>query len=204
MSARPSSTVSDEVASRARGLSQYTRRLEGLYGERRIIEVDIRRVYAGAFISFYTYVERALERLFLGLLMGRLESADESVRALVEIRSENVARAVVTGGHSYVDWIPFGYTRKRAQAFFSRGLPFTKLTKSERRAFDRISVLRNAIAHQSSHSKRRFREDFTEDKTIPSSQQSPGGYLRGQHTVGQSRLEFEFAQLLIVMRKLCE
>lgn len=205
MSSKPAQTVAEEVASRARGLNHYTQRLERLYDDGDIIKVDIRRVYEGALVNFYSFVERSIERLFLGLLMGRFQSERKDVRALVDIKSENVARSVVKGGRSYVDWLPYNRsTRRRAKAFFSRGRPFTRLTRSEGRNFQRIAIIRNAIAHRSSYSRRRFREQFTEGKALPPSQRSPAGYLRGQHAAGQTRLEAEFGQVLVLMQKMCE
>jgi hypothetical protein len=68
----PPDRVALEVAARARGLNAYVRRMERLYAAGELARPDLNRVYGGAFLSFHTYIERSLERLFLGILMRRL------------------------------------------------------------------------------------------------------------------------------------
>ena len=204
MATRTASIVSEELASRARGLEQYVRRMDELHIDREISDVDIRRIYAGAMMNFYSAVERSIERLFMGLLMRRFQSSDPLVRPLVEIDSEAVARAVVRGDRFYVDWLPYNrFTRRRAESFFSRGLPFTQLSRKDGKNFDRVNVIRNAIAHDSSHAKRRFYEQFIDGKPLPPDQRSPAGYLRGRHRETQTRLQFEFSQVAGLMRRIC-
>lgn len=165
-------------------------------------QADLRRVYAGAYLSFYTYTERSIERLFLGLLMERFDLV--GVRPLVDVRSELVARAIVVGGRSYADWLPLErHTVPRAQAFLSQGKPFSEVPRADIRTLDRVSIVRNALAHESSHALRQFRKAFTRDRPIPPDQRSPAGYLRGQHALGTTRLSNFFAETVDVFRRLC-
>ncbi len=197
--------VADEVSSRAKGLRDYANRMERLRSSRNISETDLNRVYAGAFLSFHTFLERSLERAFLGLLMGRLVSSDSSVRPLVAINSNKVAHEIVRGGRTYVDWLPYDrHMVKRADAFFSGGRPFRNLSKAEMNVFARATVMRNAIAHESSHALRQFARFFTVGKSLPPDQRRPAGYLRGQHAVGQSRFDLMLSEGVVVMRSLCQ
>lgn len=202
---RPVSCVADEVASRAKGLRDFANRTEQLFRARAISQTDVHRVYAGAFLSFHTYVERSIERAFLGLLTRRFESTDVSVRPLVEIRSDKVAHAVVRSGRGFVDWLPYKQnTAKRADAFFSRGRPFSNLEKSHHAVFNRATIIRNAIAHESSHALRQFSVTFTANRALPPEQRRPAGYLRGQHAVGQTRFDYMLSEAVSVMRVMCE
>jgi hypothetical protein len=194
--------VADEVASRARGLNDYVRRMEKLHIAGLLSDNDLRRVYAGAYLDFVTYLERSMERLFLGILMGRLVC--QIGKPLVAIRSEVVARAVVNGGRNYVDWFPYRLTLDRAEAFLSHGgQPFQGLGKQEQRTFATASIIRNALAHESTHSLRQFRKYLVDGRALPPSQVNPRGYLRGQHAVGQTRLTFHMAEAVYAMRQLC-
>lgn len=202
---QPVNRVAAEVASRAKGLRDYVGRMERLFVAGALSLPDLHRVHAGAFISFHTYLERSLERTFLGLLMYRLTSSDRLVRPLVEIKSETVAHAIVRGGQNYVDWLPYErHTMKRAKAFFSGGRPFADLGAAERRALQRTTTMRNAIAHESSQSLRQFKNTFVVGKTLPPDQQKPTGYLQGQHAIGQSRLDYMFSDAVNAMRVLCQ
>jgi hypothetical protein len=201
--AEPGSKVAEQVASRARGLTLYVNRVERLHDQGALPLVDLHRTYAGAYLSFYVFVERSLERLFVGVLMNRYHFQQPDVRRLVDIRSDAVARAVVSGDRSYADWLPFDLTRKRAKAFLSGGRPFATLPNSDKKVFLRMGLIRNAIAHDSRHALKLFQDEFVTGKSLPPEQHRPPGYLRGEHAVGQTRLEYSFAEASAVMKQLC-
>jgi len=180
------------------------KRLESLHASGALSQTDISRAQAGALLAFHTYVERSLERLFIGLLMRRLTSSQAGVSSLVHIRSDVVARAIVSGGRNYVDWLPFEqHTLKRADAFLSAGRPFSTLARADYASLERLGIVRNAIAHESTYALRRFRVQFVDGRGLPPGQQSPSGYLRGQHRPGQSRFENMMADVVVTFAKLC-
>ncbi len=188
---KPAISISNQVVSRARGLNAYVNRMDGLYNQGVISRIDIERTYAGGLLSFFAFMERSIESLFVGLLTGRLVVSDSQFRRLIELRSDRVAYGVIRGGFSYANWLPYKrYTRRRAKIFFSRGRPFTKLNKDQITALDNLSTIRNALAHQSSSANRAFNKCFTEGKILPPDQMRPSGYLRGQHAFGQTRFNF--------------
>lgn len=199
---RDAATVARAVQARANGLNQHVKRLEGLHAARAISDVDINRIYAGAFISYYSFYENSIEDLFLGLVTGRVSRTSTST--LVHISSDVVARRVVFGGRKYADWLPYNaHTMPRADAFFSGGRPFSQLPKADRNSLDSLAILRNAAAHESTHSLRQFRRSFTDGHPIPPTQLRPAGYLRGQHNIAQTRFEFLLSQSLQIMGRLC-
>ena len=197
-------TVRDDVAARARELNRYLQRVERLHAEGRLSERDVRRAYAGALLAFYAYLERSIERLFLGTLMGRYLHPSGTVKPLVAIRSEHVARMVVQGGQGYADWLPFDRTVRRANAFLSGGRPFTDVTKSEQKAFEHLAVVRHAIAHESKSGHRRFLRDLVAGAALPASQMTPAGYLRGQHSPGQTRFSHLLADAVVAFSAMCQ
>lgn len=199
----PPSAIADEIASRARGLNGYVGRIEKVRAARSLSDSDVNRAYAGAFLAFHVAVEHSLERLFLGTVMGRFTYASRSVIPLVSIRSEVVARAIVKGDRKYIDWLPYHLTASRADAFLSGGRPFADLRKTDTAALERLTVMRNAIAHDSAHALKQFRAQFVAGRPLPGSQRSAAGYLRGQHSTGQTRFEFMLAETVAVFRHLC-
>jgi hypothetical protein len=195
--AKSATTVSDEVFRRARVLAGYVNRIERLGASDR----DLSRVYAGAYMDFVTFLERSVERLFLGLLMQRFHHPSANV--LVTVKSEAVARRLVRGERSYVDWFPYQNTVKRAQAFLSSGLPFAATPKADQRAIWHATLLRNALAHQSRHSLAQFQEQLVVGRSLPPSHRTPAQYLRGQHSASQSRLVFHMAETSAAIQRLC-
>lgn len=202
--ARPLSTVADDLTAQSRGLNDYLGRAERLFAERRLPRVDLHRAYAGAFLSFYVDLETSIESVFMGLLMGRLRHSRTKVRPLLKISSENVARNVVRGGRPYVNWLPYDATKQRAKVFLASGEPFASVTADQAQAFERARIMRNALAHASSHAAKQFRRTFTENLALPPVQRKPAGYLRGKHTLGQTRFEYLLAECMISIRTLCK
>ncbi len=191
-----------ELASSARGLNQYLSRIEGLFLVRQLPMADVQRAYSGAFLSFYIALERTIQELFMGILMGRLIVSRPGIRPLVTVRSEVIARKIVRGDRRYVDWLPYNFTRDRANAFFSRGKPFEALTAAEVERLEDVRIIRNALAHGGEHAMAVFQRRFTAGLALPSDQRRPSGYLRGQHGVGQTRFTNLLAQSIVVTRRL--
>ena len=197
-------TVANEVASRARSFNRHLKKLESLNLKRSVTRTDIEKIYAGNLLLFYAFVERSLERLFIGLLRNRFVSDQSNIKPLIQVNSDKVAHAIIRGGRPYADWLPYNHTRNRAEAFFSRGEPFTTLTSNQLRSYRELGIIRNALAHQSSSSKKSFETHIIRDRLLPPEQRRPGGYLRGEHTIGQSRINHLFSEVVLTMNFLCK
>lgn len=193
-------TVADAVARRARWLNWYALRLE----RHGLSTRDLNQVYAGAFISFHMFLERSIEELFLGTLVGAIDYGRPEIVPLATFSSLQSARQIVYGsGRRYADWLPYGLTNTRAKTFLRNGKPFTDLVKGDQDALDRLGVLRNAMSHESIHAMTRFTAEFVNGRVLPPDQKRPAGYLRGMHAARQTRLEFLFTEAVAVMRRLC-
>jgi hypothetical protein len=202
--AKPSNLIARAVVARARTIEHHIDRMEKLYLAREILRSDINRIYAGAFLTYFTFLERSIEQLFMGLLMNRLTMSQRDVRSLIDVRSEVVVRRVVAGERRYVDWIPFDERlRRRAKAFLAGGRPFSTVSLADRKVLERAALIRNALAHDSTFAIRQFSLAFVDGLGLPPEQHSPPGYLRGQQRVGQTRMIFVFAECSGMMTRLC-
>lgn len=200
--ARPATEVASRLAGRAHTIELHVRRLEAASSSGALLTRDLDISYAGAFLTWCTALERSIEALFVGLVVGRLE-AGSRVSPLVEIRSDRVAHSIIRGSRPYVDWLPFDGTARRAQAFLSGGRPFSELGPQHATTMRRTHKIRNAIAHDSSHSLKVFQRELVEGAGLPTWQYRPGGYLRGQHAGQQNRLEALMSQGLSAFSSLC-
>ena len=202
---KPALSVAEELRSRARGLEHYLRRQERLHAAGLLTASDVCRSYGGALLSFAADLEAHIERLFIAFLRGRIAFPGDLQRCLVTIKSDVVARAVIRGDKRYVDWLPFEQTVKRADAYFSGGMPFHGLQSQDVRSFERISIIRNAIAHRSSFARTRFLDTFVHNVApLPPMQRRPEGYLRGVHAGNQTRFEFLMSAAVAAFRSLCQ
>lgn len=172
----------------------------GRYG---ISRSDLNQVYAGAYITFFTYLERSIEELFIGVVTNRFDYGRPDVRPLATFSNSAVATRIVYGGRKYADWIPFDLTKARADVFLWKGKPFADLATADAQSLDRLGVLRNAISHESEHARTRFLAEYVTGNALPPDQQRPSGYLRGMHAAGQTRLDFLMSGAVVVMRRMC-
>ena len=196
--------IANEVGIRARALDRYLQRMERLFLDGTVTRQDVERAYSGGLLEFHAFLERSIERLFVGLLRSRLVHSSARVRSLIAVESDAVAHNIIIGERRYVDWLPFeGRTMKRARAFFASGLPFCNLDSADQASFDELSTVRNALAHQSAPALRKFEKKFIDQKLIPPAQHRPTAYLRGPHTVGQSRMNYLLSRAVVTMNKLC-
>jgi hypothetical protein len=202
-SPKPASSIASSLKRSARGTQGYLDRLEKLHSAGHISQRDVTRSYEGAFLAYYTGLERHIERLFMGLIMSRLSPSGPKTRALVQISSDQTAHRVVSGGKRFSDWLPIEKTTKRAETYLSGGRPFDRLRPVDYEVLNRMHIIRNAVAHRSSHANLRFRRQLIEGNGIPPHQQTPAGYLRGQHTTGQSRLSYFIAQGVDTVDLIC-
>lgn len=194
-------TVANDVAKRAKSLDLHLKKLENRNLKSSFTRAEIEKTYAGNLLLFYAFLERSLERLFIGLLCNGFISGHSNIRPLVQVKSYKVAHSIIRGSRPYADWLPYQHTQERAKAFFSRGKPFTTLEPNQ---FEDLRIIRNAIAHQSSSAKNRFETRIISDRPLPPEQRRPAGYLRGNHTIGQSRINHLFTEAVLTMNTLCK
>jgi hypothetical protein len=200
---KPAEEVLDGIRARAGSTAQYLRRIEAVHVSGGLTSADVEQAYRGAFLYFHSHVENTLEYLFIGLIRGRVTHRRAAVRSLVNIPSDRVATKVVFNGRRYADWLPYSrHTFERAGVYFAEGRPFSEISKSDRESLDALTIIRNALAHDSSHAIRVFRKTFTDGKALPAAQLRPAGYLRGPHAIGQTRFEFLTAQAALLLESL--
>ncbi len=200
---KPAAGIAESLKSYARATEGYVNRLERLNQTGALSTRDVTRTYEGAFLSFHTNLERHIERLFLALIMARVAPSGARTKSLVKIADHRVAHEVVSGDRPYADWLPLGKTKQRASVYLSQGKPFDRLQPVDIQVFERMQIIRNAVAHQSHHAKRRFKMALIDGQGLPPVEQNPAGYLRGRHTAGQSRLSYLMAQGVDTLERLC-
>lgn len=201
---RPAPTFSDAFTARLQTFERSRAKIERLLLNGHVTRQDINLFYEGIFLRTVTSFENLIEELFIGFLTGRITPA-QTVQPRVNFRSSAVARDVVLGGRAYVDWLPYEYTEKRADAFFRAGLPFRKLDKSEKRSLDRIITIRNAVAHQSRAALKKFENQIITTAPLLPSERTPAGFLRSvfRLTPPQTQYEEIANTCALLARKLC-
>ena len=180
----------------------YRRKNEKLLTNGLVVKRDVALVYGTIFLSSFVAFENYLEEQFIHLLLRKRLSNNKLAPARINFRSRRLAREIILGGNSYLDWLPYDRTTKIAKAFFREGRPFTNLDKSEKKLLNRLHAIRNAIAHQSEYAQRRLEAEINFPATLLPSQRKPAGYLRSSFSVGVTQYENEMGNLIRIAAKL--
>lgn len=196
--------LADELVGHYRRLEAVRKKWEGLYSNKVLPRYQIELAYTALYLDTVVSFERFVETLFVGYLSKRFRLPRGSyVRA--SINSDVVARDVVLGGNSYVDWLPYDrYTLKRAKAFFRNGAPFSLLAKDDRKILGEVLIIRNSIAHKSKHALQMFEKEIIGGLALVGRERTPAGYLRSAFRAApvQTRYENLMLELATIARKL--
>lgn len=202
---RPALSLANEFIGHLNYLGKTRAKMEWLLTEGTIVRRDIEQVYAGLYLEAVTSLERLIEDLFIGLLAGRIDRHSLGIVPRVSFKSDLVAREVVLAGRHYVDWLPYNYMEERAKAFFRNGLPFARLGKPDKLQIENLLCIRNAIAHKSRYSQRRFEQTIIGVLPLQPRERTPAGFLRSVFRIApiQTRYENLVRQMAEVALKLC-
>jgi hypothetical protein len=196
--------LAEDFSRRLKSYESGRKKVEQLLATGLVARSHANLFYEGVFLRSVTSFEGFVEDLFIGLASGR-HSAHYSVVPRATFSSHSIAREIIFAGKSYVDWLPYFHTEKRAETFFRGGHPFSSLDKPERRELERILIIRNAIAHQSAYANSKFQMDVVGTLTLLPSERTPSGFLRSLVGVAPSRTRYEdiAGTLNQLARKLC-
>ena len=203
--ARQAASLADSLIGHLGNLEKTRAKMQRLLNQGTIVRRDIEQVYEGLYLDVITSFEQFIENLFIGLLVGRVSVSSPSVVPRVSFKSDRVARDVVFAGRKYVDWLPYDNTENRPTIFFRKGLPFTSLEPQEKQLLQQFCYLRNAIAHESAHSRRMFEEHVVGSLTLSPRERTPSGYLQEvfRITPHQTRYEHAVIEIAAIAKKIC-
>jgi hypothetical protein len=144
-------------------------------GALRAQQVDL--LFEATFLKLAIYFEGFQEGVFFSSLLGRAEL--KSVGPFMTFRSRREAERLVlaTERTPFMSWGRPKDVLERADRFLRGGRPFSRLERrdSDLDLLKTVSVVRNAIAHDSGPARRAFRNLLSPSATTS---RRPGAYLR--------------------------
>jgi hypothetical protein len=196
--------VFKHLARHFRRLDSTRLKCERLFSGTSLSRRDIEQVYVGLYLDAIVSFERFIETVFIGYLAGTIIPQSSRIAPRVSLRSESTSRDVVQGGNSYVDWFPYRLTEKRAEAFFTKGMPFCGLEKAEKKTIEHLFIIRNVIAHKSAHSTKLFEREVIGSLPLSGRERIPAAYLRGTFRISpvQTRYENLVGEMASIAQKL--
>lgn len=114
-----------------------------------------------AFLQAFLAWEAFLEESFVLYLWGKKPPRGNPPRCRYYASPrtrELTEQLLVPEGRKYADWSSVQNVTRRAERFFENGEPYCQVLRSQQSKLEGIEAIRNAIAHASTYSWRRFQE----------------------------------------------
>jgi hypothetical protein len=165
--------------------------MDKLFTVGRIRRTDLDSVYEALFLRAVTSFEVFLESLFIAILEGRAKYSKRRVQVLMSVSSREALMQILLQGDSYMDWLPFANTERRAKLYLKDGRPFCELNDGDKSIIKTITVIRNAIAHKSPHALSEFERTVIGSRSLLHYERRPAGFLRSRITSGPAQSMFE-------------
>lgn len=189
------------------GLEKTRDKMEFLFNIKKIGKKDIEQVYKGLFLDMVSGFESIIENIFIYFLIEKQKPKIKKIKPMVYFRNNPLAKKIIFNNNYWVDWLPYDKTIELAKIYFLNGYPFSALgfidydrdkidIDNAKKALTRIVNIRNAIAHQSSYSKKRFLESI-EDYALLPEEKTPVGFLRNNFRINPIQNRFQNFELEI-------
>lgn len=202
----PKSTnkLAEKFIAKSKVLESTRQKIEKIFLNGGLSVSDAEQVYVGLFLDIFTEFEAIIEDLFIGLLTGKLYiKASKNPRKL-KIVPVSSTLEVLLNGKPYVDWLPYDNTKKRADRFFTEGRPFTKLNDVQVKSLGDYQDIRNALAHKSASSRKKFAKLIANLTLLPK-ERTPIGYLMSKPQGPGTETQYQIAvnELSVMVKALC-
>lgn len=159
-----------------------------------IVRRDVGQAYEAIFLQVVVSFELFVEDLFLGLATNSV-THPRPCKPRVAFPNVDIARRIVGRGR-YIDWLPLPRTLEKSQIFFDdTGNPFPCLTSAQLTEVERTLLIRNLIAHKSTHAYAAFQRKVLAGLMLPPRNRDLLGYLQYPHTANATKYDYHIGEL---------
>jgi hypothetical protein len=188
-------------------LEKTRNKMECLFNTKKINKRDIEQVYKGLFLDMVSGFESIIESSFIYFLIEDQKLKIKKIKPVVRFKNISSAKRVIFNNNSWIDWLPYDKTIKMASIYFLNSYPFSTFgfmdstldkidIDNTKKILTEISIIRNAIAHQSSHSRKIFKKSIEGYHLLPQ-QKNPVGFLRSNFRITPTQNRFQNFELEI-------
>lgn len=167
--------------------------MERLHKAKQIALRDLHSVYEALFIRAVTSFEVFLQDQFIATMSGKAAyGRARKVSARMTAVSNAAMMDILLQTRPYVTWLPYEHTHQRALVYLKDGKPFSEIPNAERQTMEKITIIRNAIAHQSEHAVKKFENKVLSGLILLPQEKKPAGFLRSVLRASPLQRRFEF------------
>lgn len=176
-------------------INKTRKNFESLFSNKKINKKDIEHAYQGFFLEAVSGFELMIENIFIDFLIGNYKRTKPKI--IFKDKRMASIRMILFNERNYFNWLPYKNTIDLSNLYFYKGHPFDSLgfnpklksdIENTKKNLDLILKTRNAIAHKSSYSKKKFLESI-DGLSLRSSEKSPSGFLRSAINPNRNRYE---------------
>ncbi|WPU66523.1 hypothetical protein [Peredibacter starrii] len=199
------SLLSTQLTNKLKALERVRQRAELQYQKKKIFKSDLEYMYAGIFIKMTNHFEVFLENLYFGHMTNSLKGSSAPVKTFYSFKNRNLAFKIVKGEQPFIKWMPFENLVQMSQIHFKSEFPFRLLTQADKEILNRISTIRNAIAHTSPASIEKLEKKILNQTRLKPHERNAIGYLRSSYTITPltSRYQELSDAMSVIAQKLC-
>ena len=156
---------------------------------------DVELVYCSGFLSICSQWESLLEQVLYEVVCGKASKIPGNRRHATFRTRRDLEKVLLFPEKAYLS-IP---NLKRAEAlaalFVNEGRPISAVTERNQTLLEQAMRIRNAIAHDSSFARKKFREGVPGVRALSPAKRTPGAFLRHEfrQQPSQRRCEVYFA-----------
>lgn len=116
-------------------------------------EIIVRLAFLQTFLAWEEFIDESFTLYLLGMKPPR----GRRPHRLHTPSKRKDAERFILGADDYADWSKIHKVRERAKKYFRRGEPFDPALSAHQNMFDEMNTIRNAIAHSSKYSQKKFK-----------------------------------------------
>jgi hypothetical protein len=162
---------------------------------------DLDSLYDGIFLKSVTMFEAFLEEFFIGLLYDKYNLKTRKKVQKIIFPSKKLTLNYLMGNKNYLDLLPYEKLSQHSKIFFNTNNPFLSLTQPEKDLLNDIYIIRNAIAHSSVNSNKKFL-NFLNKKHPSTICTTPSKFLQSLKNSNQTMFEAYIIELNYIANKL--
>lgn len=153
-------------------------RIEREFIRRRLKITDVELVYCSGFLSIYSQWEALLEEILYEVVCGNTSKRPGNYRHAIFRSRRHFEKVLLFPEKAYLSIHDLKRAESLAALFVNNGRPISAVTQRNRTLLEQATRIRNAIAHDSSVAKKKFREGVPGVSALPRPKRTPGAFLR--------------------------
>jgi hypothetical protein len=187
----PLAEKSDQFLRRVSRYQSCCVRIEDAFDKNKLQVSDVELVYCSSFLSVCCQWESFLEEVLYEVTCGE-ESRRLGNQRYITVRNRpKLQELLLFQRRDYLSLPNLKQAQDITALFVKNGRPISAVSEPNRTFLEQAVRIRNAIAHESSFAKKKFREGVPGVRSLPTTKRTPGAFLRHEFRQAPAQRRYE-------------